>query len=139
VVHYLQSLNSLNTSNQRIAAIMTGKAKHEIPPTGIFLWVDVRDAALAHVKAAELPEAANKRFFTTAGYFSNEELADIMRDSFPELKNEVPPKGTKGGEFPTDGIYKFDNSRVKHVLGIQFRPLKECIVDTVKSLQAVGA
>lgn len=138
IVHYLQSLDNLNTSNQRIAAIMTGKAKEEIPATGTFIWIDVRDLALAHVKAAELPEAANKRFFVTAGYFSNEEIADIIRDNYPELKDKLPTKGTKGGEYPTDGIYKYDNSRTKDVLGIQFRSLKESIVDTVKSLQAVG-
>ncbi|KAK3172112.1 hypothetical protein OEA41_004197 [Lepraria neglecta] len=138
IVHYLQSLDSLNTSNQRIAAIMTGKAKEEIPATGTFIWTDVRDLALAHVKAAELPEAASKRFFVTAGYFSNEEIADIVRDNYPELKDKVPAKGTKGGGYPEEGIYKYDNSKVKEVLGIQFRSLKESIVDTVKSLQAVG-
>lgn len=139
IVHYLQSLDNLNTSNQRIAALMTGKAKEELPPTGTFIWTDVRDLALAHVKAAELPEAANKRFFVTAGYFSNEEIADIIRDNFPQLKNELPAQGTKGGGYPENGIYKYDNSRVKAVLGIEFRSLKESIVDTVKSLQAVGA
>ena len=138
IVHYLQNLDNLNTSNQRIAAIMTGKAKEQIPPTGTFIWVDVRDLALAHVKAAELPEAANKRFFVTAGYFSNEEVADIIRDKYPELKDKVPAKGTKGGEYPSEGVFKYNNSRTKEVLGIEFRSLEESIVDTVKSLQAVG-
>ena len=139
IVHYLQSLDNLNTSNQRIAAIMTGKAKEELPSTGTFIWTDVRDLALAHVKAAELPEAANKRFFVTAGNFSNEEIADIIRDNFPELKNELPAKGTKGGGYPDGGIYKYDNSRTKEELGIKYRSLKESIVDAVKSLQEVGA
>ena len=139
IVHYLQSLDNLNTSNQRIAAIMTGKAKEELPPTGTYIWTDVRDLALAHVRAAELPEAANKRFFVTAGYFSNEEIADIIRENFPELKNELPAKGTKGGGYPDGGIYKYDNSRTKEDLGIKFISLKESIVDAVKSLQEVGA
>jgi len=138
IIHYLQSLDNLNTSNQRIAAIMTGKAKDEIPATGTFIWTDVRDLALAHVKAAELPEAANKRFFVTAGYFSNEEIADIVREGFPELGEKVPVKGTSGGGYPADGIYGYDNSRTKEVLGIEFTSLKSSIVDTVKSLQAVG-
>ena len=139
IMPYLQSLDSLNTSNQTIAALMTGKAKEELPPTSVFLRTDVRDLALAHVKAAELPEAANKRFFVTAGHFNNEEIANIMRDNFPELQNELPAKGTKGGGYPEEGLFQYDNSRVKEVLGIEFRSLKETIVDTVKSLQAVGA
>lgn len=138
IVHYLQSLDSLNTSNQRIANIMTGKAKEEIPPTGTFVWVDVRDLALAHVRASELPAAAGKRFFVTAGYFTNAEIANIVRDNYPELKDKVPAKGTKGGDFPEEGIYSYNNERTKEVLGIQFRSLKESIVDTVKSLQTVG-
>ena len=117
---------------------MTGKAKEELPPTGVFVWIDVRDLALAHVKAAELPEAANKRFFVTAGHFNNEEIVDIMRENFPELKNELPAKGTKGGGYPEDGVFGYDNSRVKEVLGIEFRSLKDTVIDTVKSLQAVG-
>lgn len=138
LVHYLNSLDALNTSNQRIRDIITGKCKQEIPPTGTFIWTDVRDLALAHVKAIELPEAANKRFFITAGYFSNKEIADIIREAYPDLESKLPAKGTKGGDYP-DGIYKYDNKRAIEVLGIKFRPLRESIVDTVKSLQAVGA
>ncbi|KAL9100757.1 MAG: hypothetical protein Q9163_003906 [Psora crenata] len=139
IVHYIQNLENLNTSNQRIADIMTGKAKNELPPTIIYVWVDVRDLALAHVRAAESAEAQNQRFFVTAGHFSNEEIADIIRDNFPELKDKVPAKGVKGGEYPKDGVYRYDNSRTKEVLGIEFRGLKESIVDAVKSLQAVAA
>ncbi|KAI4133973.1 MAG: hypothetical protein LQ347_001908 [Umbilicaria vellea] len=138
IVHYLNSLDALNTSNQRIRDIMTGKSKDEIPPTGTFIWVDVRDLALAHVKAAELPGAANKRFFITAGYFSNREIADIIRDAYPDLESRLPGKDTKGGEMAKE-IYGYDNKRTVEVLGIKFRTLKESIVDTVKSLQAVGA
>src|SRR6266516_7247375 len=76
IVHYLNSLDALNTSNQRVRDLITGKCKDEIPPTGTFLWVDVRDLALGHVKAMELPQAANQRFFFVAGYFSNREIAN---------------------------------------------------------------
>ena len=112
IVHYLQSLDALNTSNQRVRDIMIGKAKEEIAPTGIFLWVDVRDVALAHVLAAELPEAANKRFLITAGHFCNKDIADITRDNFPELSSNMPSKDTKGGGFPEDGTFCIAKSRL---------------------------
>ena len=139
IVPNLQSLDSLNTSNQRVLNIISGKAKDEIPATGTYLWVDVRDLALAHVRATEVKEAENKRFFVTAGHFSNKEIADVIRDNFPNLKDKVPAKDVKGGDYPEEGFYGFDNSRTKKVLSMDFRDLKESIVDTVKSLQAEGA
>ncbi|KAL9117128.1 MAG: hypothetical protein Q9187_006339, partial [Circinaria calcarea] len=140
IVHYLNSLDALNTSNQRIRDIMTGKQKDGLSPTGTFLWVDVRDVALAHVRAAELPEAANKRFFVTAGYFSNKEIANIIRGAYPELAFRIPEGDAQnGGDYPAEGIYKYDNSRTVDILGIKFTSLKDSIVNTVKSLQAVGA
>jgi len=139
IVHYLNDLSALNTSNQRTRNLITGQNKDEIPDTGTFIWVDVRDLALAHVKAIEIPEAANKRFFITAGYFTNKEIAEIIRKNFPEYESQLPGKDVKGGGYPEEGLYKYDNSRTKEVLGIKFRPLEESIVDLVKSLKSVGA
>ena len=62
----------------------------------MFLWTDVRDVALAHVAAAELPEAANKRFLITAGRFDCGEIVDIIRDAFPDLAENLPGKDVKG-------------------------------------------
>ncbi|KAI6901347.1 NAD(P)-binding protein, partial [Hortaea werneckii] len=139
IVHYLNSLDALNTSNQRVRDIMMGKAKDEIPPTGTFIWVDVRDLALCHVLAMEKEGAANKRFFITTGYFSNKEIAEIIGKNFPQYKEGLPSASTPGGGYPEEGVYKIDNSNVVNTLGVKFRPLEESIVDTVKSLQAVGA
>lgn len=139
IVHYLNSLEGLNTSNQRIRDIMLGKAKEEIPPTGTYLWVDVRDLAECHVAAIEKEDAANKRFFITAGYFSNKEIAQVIDKKYPQYKDDLPTASTPGGDYPGEGVYKYDNTRVKEVLGIKFRSLDESITDTVKSLQAVGA
>jgi len=63
----------------------------------------------------------------------------IIRKNFPEYANELPGKDVKGGDYPADGLYKYDNSRVVNVLGIKFKTLEESIVDLVKSLKAVGA
>jgi nucleoside-diphosphate-sugar epimerase len=132
-------MDALNTSNQRVRDLIIGRCKDEIPPTGTFMWVDVRDLALGHVKAMELPQAANQRFLFTAGHFSNREITDVIREWFPELNDKLPAKGTKGGDFPPEGIYKYDNSRSKNVLGIKFTSLEDSIVDLVKSLQSLGA
>jgi nucleoside-diphosphate-sugar epimerase len=82
-VHALDSLESMNTSNQRILHAAQGQFKDEIPASGVHFWVDVRDVAEAHVAAFEKPDAANKRFFTTAGYFSNKEICQIITKNCP--------------------------------------------------------
>lgn len=139
IVHYLNDLDALNTSNQRVRNLLTGQNKKEIPDTGTYLWTDVRDLALGHVKAMELPEAGGKRFFFTEGYFTNKEICEIIRKNFPEYEKELPGKDVKGGDRPAEGLYKFDNKRSREVLGIKFRGLEESIVDLVKSLKDVGA
>jgi nucleoside-diphosphate-sugar epimerase len=139
IVHYLNSLSALNTSNQRILSLINGSyLKDGLPDTGTYLWVDVRDVALMHVKAMEEEQAGGKRFFTTAGYFTNKELASIVRKNFEEYKDKVPEGEGKGG-WPEKGVYKYDNSRASGLLGKPWTGLEESVVDTVKSLKAVGA
>ena len=117
--------------------MIRGKYKDELPPNIVSIWVDVRDAALAHVRAIETPEAANKRFFVTAGQYSNQEIAKAIRENFPEYRDALP-EGVKGGEHHPGGSFGYDNSRVKETLGVKFRSLEESIVGTVKSLKEIG-
>ncbi|PLB48062.1 NAD(P)-binding protein [Aspergillus steynii IBT 23096] len=137
VVHYLNSLDAINTSNSRISNLIRGNNKDELPPTGTFLWVDVHDVALAHVRAIEVAEAGGQRFFLTAGLYSNKQVADIIRESYPELEDKLPPKDS-ADDTPAD-VYGYDNKKSIEVLGIKYRSLKQSVEETVKSLLAVGA
>ena len=137
IVNYLNSLEAVNTSNQRIRNLIQGQMKEKIAPTGTFLWVDVRDVALAHVRAIEVPEAGGERFFVTAGFFSNKEIADIARETHPELDSKLPAADSPS-DFPKS-IYQIDNNKSKKILGLEYRPLKQTVSDTIDSLLAVGA
>lgn len=139
VVHHLNSLSAINTSNARFVDLIQGKMKDEIAPTGVHFWVDVRDVALAHVEAMERPTAGGQRFFVTAGKFSNREIVAAARKHFPELQDKLPAEAVKGGDFPEVGFPGYDNSRATKVLGIDWVSLEKSTVDTIKSLQAVGA
>lgn len=131
----LNSLSSINTSNERIRDMIQGKMKDSLAPSGYFLWVDVRDIALAHVRAMEVPAAAGKRFFCTAGYMDNAAIANAIKEGYPELSEKLPKQYES--DLPKD-IYGYDNSRTRNILGIEYRPLKQCVIDTVKSLQEVS-
>lgn len=142
VVHHLSSLADINTSNGNMVALIVGRWKSEIPPTGVHLWVDVRDVAKAHVAAMERPEAGGSRFFVTTGLFANKEIVPIVRKNFPQLADKLPEEGVAGGDYPggsIENVYKFDNSKATKVLGIDWIPFEQSITDTIGSLLAVGA
>ncbi|KAF3766421.1 NAD(P)-binding protein [Cryphonectria parasitica EP155] len=138
VVHYLASLDAINTSNERFVSLVQGgwrNSENKIPDTGVNIWVDVRDVALAHVLAIEKPELAGRRLFTTAGYYSNREILDAARKNFPELADKFPAEGATGGEpIPADKTFKFDNSETTKALGFQWTTLETTTSDTLKSL-----
>lgn len=103
------------------------------PTAPVFTFVDVRDVALAHVRAMERKDAGGKRFYVVGGYFSNAQVASIIRDKFPELKGMLPESGKWEDDFPKDH-WRFDNSRSKEVLGIRYQGLEASVMDTVLSI-----
>lgn len=129
----LDSLDNVNTSNSVFRDMIQGKMKSGIPPNA-FQWVDVRDVALAHVRAIEVSEAAGKRFLTAAGPYSNGEMAAIIKDRFPQLGDQFPDQIEVSRNSQN---FVIDNSPARQILGIQFRSLEDCVVDTVKSLMNV--
>ncbi|KAH9220878.1 dihydroflavonol-4-reductase [Leptodontidium sp. 2 PMI_412] len=131
----LHSLDAVNTSNTIFRDMIQGKMKLGVPQNS-FQWVDARDVALAHVRAIEVPEAAGKRFLAAAGPYSNGEMATIVKDRFPELKGQFPDQIEVQENAQS---FVIDNTPAKQILGIQFRGLEDCVVDTVKSLMAVTA
>lgn len=139
VVHHLASLDTINTSNERIVALVQGKWKEAgaVPPTGVSNWVDVRDVARAHILAFEKPEIGGHRLFTTAGSYSNRAILDAASKNFPELKDKLPAEDVQGGEpAPADTTYKFDNSETTRLLGFEWIQIETTVVDTIKSLKS---
>jgi nucleoside-diphosphate-sugar epimerase len=133
VARHIPDLNAVNASNHRIRDLVQGKLRDSLPPTApVFTFVDVRDVALAHVRAMMLPEAGGQRFYVVGGYFSNKRIVDIMREEFPWLEYCLPGREVED-DFPED-VYGFDNGRSRRVLGLEYRGLRESVVDTVRSM-----
>jgi len=64
------SLDSLNESNAQIWRIVRSGTEGAVPPTAVWRWVDVRDAAAAHVAAIDDKVKGNQRFLVSGGEFS---------------------------------------------------------------------
>ncbi|KAH7091801.1 putative dihydroflavonal-4-reductase [Auriculariales sp. MPI-PUGE-AT-0066] len=130
-----QSIKSLNTSNWVLWQLLSGAAT-EVPPTDLHVWVDVRNAAQAHLAALVVPEAGGKRFYIGADeHWSFQDAADIFRDNFPDLRQNIPAGKPGTGLGIAEGeIYTADNTRSKQILGLKYLPLHQTLVDTGKSL-----
>ncbi|EJD54268.1 putative NAD dependent epimerase/dehydratase [Auricularia subglabra TFB-10046 SS5] len=129
-----QNVDSLNTSNEIVYNILSGKCGDDVPPTGTHLWVDVRDLAAAHVKALTAPKAGNQRFLIMAdGEYGNQDIADILHKHFP---NQPIPKGRPGrGHGMEKGTYYTgDNMKSKEFLRMSYGTLEDMLVPLAKSL-----
>ncbi|KAJ6781612.1 hypothetical protein PWT90_04414 [Aphanocladium album] len=140
VAHHLATADAINTSNERVVALLRGEWRSELPATGgMVLWVDVRDVAEAHVRALAIPEAGGKRLFVVGGRFDNRELAEAVYNNFPERRDLVPGPEVKGGEAPpAAGLFQIDSSATDKLLGIKWITLEKSITDLVASLKGVG-
>lgn len=151
LIHHVGSTKELNTSSNDIYRLFNG-SEQEVPPTAFFSYVDVRDrkytiqvgkdkslpliillnqVAEAHVQAFEKPAAANQRYLIAASAYSYQQICDIIRAKFPELR-ETTPKGETGAPIPPS--YLVDTTKANTDLGIKYRSLEDTIVDAVNSL-----
>ncbi|KAK8125621.1 uncharacterized protein PG998_001380 [Apiospora kogelbergensis] len=138
----LPRLASVNASNARVRDLALGVNGPQgsapgLPPTApVFTFVDVRDVALAHLRALTVPEAGGQRFYLVGGHFSNQHIAAAVARRFPQLQDRLPVDiGAEHDDLPAD-VYGFDNGKSRRVLGIEYRGLEESVVDTVRSILA---
>lgn len=135
---YSPGIEAMNTSNTLISSIVTGQCKGGLGPAGIYCWVDVRDVALAHVRAMEKPEAGGKRFYLVEGPMSTQTIADVVAKNFPEYKDRLPEGRVPNDGFPEGGVHDNDNSRSKAELGIEYTPLEKSVTDFINSIKVFG-
>jgi nucleoside-diphosphate-sugar epimerase len=135
-LHHVESMDKLNKSSAEIWAFINGNEMDKVPHTPAPAFADVRDVALAHLRAYERAEAGGERFFVTGGTFLNQMTCDIIRKNFPHLK-ERTPKGNEGAgdvAISNGEVFSVDTSKARQVLGMQFRGLEETVKDSVESL-----
>ncbi|KAI1098757.1 NAD dependent epimerase/dehydratase [Jackrogersella minutella] len=108
-----------------------------VPATFIYVWVDVRDVARAHLLTMTDPEAANKRWFTVAGDLSMQEIANYLREALPE-KRDVIPIGEPEKIQKPEGWYHTSAPEVETVLGLKYRSAEESIKELAPQLVEIG-
>jgi len=103
--------------------------------------------ALAHVKALTVEEASGERFITSAGPVSANDYVVVsphsisgisidikaLHKAFPDRDN-IPKGDASKREKINSEINVFQGSKATKVLGVNYRPIDETLVDMAKSL-----
>jgi len=126
------SMEKLNTSSSDIYRLFNGTTK-EVPDTEFPAFTDVRDLAQAHLLAYNKEEAANQRYIISNSKYVYQEILDVIREKFPELR--ATTLEGEPGNIPD--LMILDTSKSVKQLGLKYRTLEETIVDTVNSLLAL--
>ncbi|KAL7152614.1 hypothetical protein ABFS83_04G109600 [Erythranthe nasuta] len=122
---------TVNASVLHILKYLTGSAKTYV--NSVQAYVHVEDVAAAHILLFENP-AATGRFLCAESVLHRGDVVEILSKFFPEYP--IPTK-CSDEKNPRKKPYKFSNQKLKD-LGLEFTSVKQCLYDTVKSLQEKG-
>ncbi|KAG8920885.1 methylglyoxal reductase (NADPH-dependent) gre2 [Tulasnella sp. 419] len=120
------SIDKLNTSNASLYAMFIGKAKAE---NSVWIWVDVRDLALAHVLAFETNTTTNERYLITQGTYSAQQVLEYAWQHYPD-RARAANLAQPAPYYPEEGNYRPDNSKSKQQLNMEYRSFEDMLKDT---------
>lgn len=146
----------VNTSHTTFVGLTNGR----IPGLLALDWslVDVRDVALAHIRAMEITGASG-RYLIAAATRSMRQVVELLRANGWEERYRLPTmsldrrvgaaavrlaanfqrSGTRSYlKGHLGGTVRFDNSKAKQELGIDFRDVDRTILDTMEDLERWG-
>ncbi|WVQ82102.1 hypothetical protein IAT38_004230 [Cryptococcus sp. DSM 104549] len=137
IIHQCDDPKKLNHSvGNRIYPYVVGRMKQSDLPESGSNYVDVRDVALAQVKAMTVEEAGGERFICSNGPYSGNDVCVVLNREFPDLKNVPIGDVTPGFRETLNATSNFvDGSKASKVLGINYRTLDETMRDTAASLR----
>ncbi|KAJ3669244.1 hypothetical protein LUZ60_011194 [Juncus effusus] len=120
---------TLNTSAAAILILINGSSTFLNLSLG---WINVKDVAMAHILAYEVP-SANGRYCLVERVAHYSEIVEIIRELYPSLS--LPEKCADDKPFVP--IYQVSKEKAKS-LGVEFIPLKTSIKETTESLKEKG-
>ena len=128
-------LSSINKSTVSMFYVGFDKTLANIP-TMMGPICDVRDVALAHLRAAQLDEAVGRRFIVTSAdrYISTAEIFKLIEQGGYELNKNISDPLNKEEYKDT----RIDNSNLRKILKIEPTDMKKSALDMAKSFLEYG-
>ncbi|KAF8662175.1 hypothetical protein HU200_056372 [Digitaria exilis] len=121
---------TLNTSAEAILKLITGSSS--MYPNLSFGWANVKDVALAHILAYEVP-SANGRYCVVERVVHYSEIVNIIRKMYPA----IPFPAKCANDKPFDPTYQVSKEKIRS-LGIELMPVETSIKETIESLKDKG-
>lgn len=145
-------LRAERTTSVEVIRLLLARQIPAVPRLG-FAVVDVRDVAVAHRLAMEIPEAAGNRYICAGEHMWLGEIAAVLAAEFAPRGYRIPSRPLPYWLMWT--VARFDRTvrlglrlyglpasvsadRAKRELGWTTRPARESIVDTAESLLRLG-
>ncbi|MQL72423.1 hypothetical protein Taro_004726 [Colocasia esculenta] len=116
---------TLNTSAAAILNLINGAPTF---PNTTFGWVNVRDVAIAHILAFEVPSASG-RYCLVERVAHYSEIVDAIRKLYPDL--QLPEKCADDEPFVP--VYQMSKEKATS-LGVNYTPLEVSLKETIESL-----
>ncbi|KAK6221430.1 hypothetical protein LQW54_001532 [Pestalotiopsis sp. IQ-011] len=130
-------IHSLSVSSKLLWELAAHNTGNPSPWHAVHMgvWVDVRDAVEAALRAVEVPGAGGHRFLVgqkTHWQF----IRDAARYS-DELRGHVDPGTPGAGEAASTTTYDVDGSKAETVLGLTYTALSTSVKDSLEQLLAI--
>jgi len=126
-VHHVDKISELNMSSKYVFNFITGEKEDDFPMSS---YIDVRDAAEAHILVYENPKSGNQRYVLGAGGWTAQEIVEIAHKHFP---GQIPAKiiGAPGSKRRP---HQLNVSKFINEFQYTFISLEKSIVDSVQQL-----
>lgn len=138
-IHDVQSAEKLNTSQKLLFDILTGALQggYDTPANELGA-VDVRDVALAHVRATQLPQAGGTRALIGSFGGYPQEILDVANGLQPRPWAGLPagpkPGSTKGKET----AHNIDTAQFQRVYGFKLHSIEDTVRDSLEDFKKRG-
>ncbi|ODN78742.1 hypothetical protein L202_04305 [Cryptococcus amylolentus CBS 6039] len=138
VLHDFKDVASLNLSSKLFWDWVSGeKGEKDLPGPIVGGWVDVRDVAIAHVRALERRQAASQRYIVCGGTLAGQHWVDVLHAHYPDhpLIKKNTPVGVKGsGDEAVKVLNTHDQVTAQEALGLEYTSLEQCTKDMFETI-----
>eukprot|EP00668_Euglena_longa_P013018 GGOE01015555.1.p1 GENE.GGOE01015555.1~~GGOE01015555.1.p1 ORF type:complete len:650 (-),score=219.86 GGOE01015555.1:8-1957(-) len=118
------------TSIATIKGLLEGRYFHNGTLPVCFGAVDVRDAAVAHVLALQVPDAQGQRFLLSSLHsFTHMDFTRMLRNEYADWPLPTTQQPSTSQFCPL-----MDNTKAQKVLGLRFRPIDVAVHDMASKM-----